>query len=231
MREPAFLTFATLGVALAVNLGSARADVITAIDNTANGSNALSQNWKSISARNWNFLSFTVGQSDATISSMRMALFSSISESYDLTWELYAVDSSHNPSGVALATDTQTQSLSAGSSNVAYYEYTTGGSLASYTMMAGQTYGLLFKSNNASATLTWTRTAANHQYETGSSGFAFGQVQRTTNAGGSYNGLSPESFALAWQMNVNTEPSSVVPGAGGMAAIAGFGLLGRRRRR
>ena len=231
MKHHLALHVATAGIATAVISGQAGADVITAIDNTANGTNNPAQAWKSLTSRNWNFLSFTLGESDASISSMRMALFSTEIRTYDLTWELYAVDSSNNPAGVALATDTQSQSLSAGSSNVAYHEYETGGSLASYTMMAGQTYGLLFKSDTASATLSWTRTGANHQYETGSSGFSFGSFMRTTNSGDSYTSISPTTFGLAWQMNVNTQGSSAVPGIGGVAGIAGVVLLGRRRRR
>ena len=211
--------------------GSATAGVISAIDNTADGTNNAAQQWKSLTASNWSFISFTVGSSDAVISSMKMALFASTGNagSYDLTWELYALNSSgDDPSGTALATDTQSQAIDAPSSNVDYYDFTTGGSLASYTMEAGMTYGLLFKSN-AGNTLSWTRTGQSHSYETGSSGFAVNGIRRTTNSGTSYSTLN--DFDYAWQMNVETAGSSVVPGAGGVAAIAGVGVLGRRRRR
>lgn len=210
--------------------GSATAGVVSAIDNTADGTNNAAQAWKSLTATNWTYISFTVGSADVTISSMKMAMFASTGNagSYDLTWELYATDGLDELSGSALATDTQSQYIDAPSSNVDYYDFTTGGTLGAYTMQAGTTYALLFKSN-AGSTLSWTRTGGNHAYDTGVSGFSVDAIRRTTNSGGTYSLLS--DFNYGWQMNVETAGSSVVPGLSGMATIAGAGLLGRRRRR
>ncbi|MAB70939.1 MAG: hypothetical protein CMJ54_00340 [Planctomycetaceae bacterium] len=230
MRRRPEIHILTVAFVACTTAGSATAGVISAIDNTADGTNNAAQAWKSLTATNWTYISFTVGTRDVTISSMKMAMFASSGNagSYDLTWELYATDGLDELSGSALATDTQSEYIDAPSSNVDYYDFTTGGTLGAYTMQAGTTYALLFKSN-AGSTLSWTRTGGNHAYDTSSSEFSVDAIRRTTNSGGTYSLLS--DFNYGWQMNVETAGSSVVPGLGGMATIAGVGLLGRRRRR
>ena len=216
----------TAGVIAAAIHGSASAAVVSALDNTANGTAALLGNLGSLTSSRWNFKVFTVGSSNATISSMVMGMYSTQVTTYNITWELYAVDGSNNPTGSVLASDTQSQSFT--NTNVSsYYTFTTGGTLASYSMQANQTYGLLFKSDAATTTLSWTETSAQTVYSPGSSGFSFVANRRTTNSGSSY---SDNGYYNAWQMNVNA--ASAVPGAG-LAGLAMVGLAGvsRRRRR
>lgn len=217
--------------AVLMSTGSATAGVVSAIDNTADGTNNAAQAWKSLTATNWTYISFHVGNRDVTISSMKMAMFASSGNagSYDLTWELYdTTGPSSALTGSALASDTQSEYIDAPSSNVDYYDFTIGGTLGAYTLEADTSYALLFKSN-AGNTLSWTRTGGNHAYDTGLSGFEVDAIRRTTNSGATYNDLS--DFNYGWQMNVETAGSSVVPGVGGVAAIVGVGILGRRRRR
>ena len=217
-------SFVTAGIIAAAIHGSASAAVVTALDNTANGTATLAGSLGSLTATNWNLKVFTVGSSNATISSMVMGMYSSTATSYSITWELYAVNDSNNPTGLVLASDTQSRSFSSTST---YYTFTTEGTLASYSMQAGQRYGLLFKSNATGTNLSWTQTSPDTVYSPGSSGFQFVANRRTTNSGGSY---SDNSYHNAWQMNVNT--AAAVPGAG-LAGLATVGLLGvpRRRRR
>ena len=197
-----------------------------ALDNTAGGTATLSGLLGSIEVARWNVRVFTVGSSNATISSMKMGMYSSSLATYNITWALYAVDGSNNPTGTALASDTQSVSFtSTGGPSSALYNFTTGGSLATYSMQAGQKYGLLFKSNAATQTLNWTPTSANTVYSAGSSGFAYVTNRVTSNSGASYSGNSTYN---AWSMTVN--PASAVPGTG-FAAIAGLGMASMRRRR
>lgn len=175
---------------------------------------------------------FTVGASNVSISSMMMGLYSTIQGSYNITWDLYAVDGSNNPTGSVLATDTQSQAFATtGGSSSAYYTFTTGGALASYNLLAGQTYGLLFRSDAPSTSLSWTNINPTAVYTPGA-GFTFVASKRSTDFGGSFNSTS---FYNAWQMNV-TPVSGAVPEPGEWAAmgILGAGLTGlvlRKRRR
>lgn len=216
------------GVAvMAVVMGAGVSQAATvALDNTNGGALALAGTMGSMTATNWNLKVFTVGSSNAIISSMVMGMYSTTVSTYNITWELYAVDGSYNPTGSALATDTQSQSFSTGLSP-AYYTFTTGGTLASYSMQAGQTYGLLFKSDAASSTLSWTAPSPANVYSDATSGFTFLSNRRSTNSGSSFG---TNSYLNAWQMNVNG--ASAVPGAG-LASLATIGLAGvaRRRRR
>ena len=216
------------GVAvLAVVMGAGVSQAATvALDNTNGGALTLAGSTGSITSFSWNFKVFTVGSSNATISSMVMGMYSTTVSTYNITWELYAVDVSNNPTGLALATDTQSQGFTTTSSS-AYYTFTTGGTLASYSMQAGQTYGLLFKSDAATTSLSWTAPSPANLYSGGTSGFTFVANRRTTNSGSSY---SNNNYYNAWQMNVNA--ASAVPGAG-LAGLASIGLAGvsRRRRR
>ena len=186
----------------------------------------------SITISNHNLKVFTVGASNVTISSMMMGLYSNIPSSNNITWNLYAVDGSNNPTGSILATDTQSQAFATtGSASKAYYTFTTGGTLASYNLLAGQTYGLLFRSSALSATLSWTTLASPTVYTPGA-GFTFVANRRSTNYG---NSFSTSSYYNAWQMNV-TPVSGAVPEPGEWAAmgILGAGLTGlvlRNRRR
>lgn len=216
----------TAGIIAAAIHGSASAAVVSALDNTANGTAALAGNLGSLTATNWNLKVFTVGSSNATISSMVMGMYSSTVSTYNITWELYAVDGSNNPTGSVLASDTQSQSFTSVNAS-SYYTFTTGGTLASYSMQAGQKYGLLFKSDAATVTLSWTQTSTNQVYSPGSSSFTYDANRRTTNSGSSY---SDNGYYNAWQMNVNA--AAAVPGAG-LAGLATLGLAGiaRRRRR
>ena len=216
----------TAGVIAAAIHGSASAAVVSALDNTANGTAALQGNLGSLTATNWNLKVFTVGSSNATISSMVMGMYASTASTYSITWELYAVDGSNNPTGSVLASDNQSQSFTTANAS-SYYTFTTGGTLASYSMQANQTYGLLFKSAGGTGTLSWTQTSPNQVYLPGSSGFSFVANRRTTNSGGLY---TDNGYYNAWQMNVNA--ASAVPGAG-LAGLAMVGLAGvsRRRRR
>ena len=211
-------------VSLAVALIAAtecHAAATVALDNTAGG---LSGNSSGLSTTLWRVRVFTVGASNVSISSMKMGLYSTQVTSTSITWELYLVDGSNNPTGSALASDTQSVSFtSTGGPSSALYNFTTGGSLATYSMQAGQKYGLLFKSN--AATLNWTPSSGNTVYSPGSSGFAYVANRVTSNSGTSYSGNSTYN---AWSMTVNA--ASAVPGTG-LAAIGGLGLAGMRRRR
>ena len=232
MRLRAFTSRGSVatGVAvLAVVMGAGVSQAATvALDNTNGGAATLSGTLGSITSFSWNFKVFTVGSSNATISSMVMGMYSTTVSTYNITWELYAVDGSNNPTGSALATDTQSQSFtSTGGPNSAYYTFTTGGTLASYSMQAGQTYGLLFKSDASTTSLSWTTPSPAPAYSVGTSGFTFVANRRTTNSGTSY---TSNTYYNAWQMNVSG--ASAVPGAG-LAGLASIGLAGvsRRRRR
>jgi len=218
--------FTICGILAAAMAGSAGAATVTALDNTVGETAALAGSLGSLTSSRWNFKVFTVGSSNATISSMVMGMYSSTASTYNITWELYAVDGSNNPTGSVLASDTQSQSFTSVNAS-SYYTFTTGGTLASYSMQAGQTYGLLFKSDAATTTLSWTETSAGTVYSPGSSGFSFVANRRTTNSGSSY---SDNGYYNAWQLNVNA--ASAVPGAG-LAGLATVGLAGisRRRRR
>jgi len=221
--------FTICGILAAAMAGSAGAATVTALDNTAGETATLAGSLGSLTSSRWNFKVFTVGSSNATISSMVMGMYSSTASTYNITWELYAVDGSNNPTGSVLASDTQSQSFTSVNAS-SYYTFTTGGTLASYSMQAGQTYGLLFKSDAATTTLSWTETSAGTVYSPGSpvsSGFTFVANRRTTNSGSSY---SDNGYYNAWQLNVNA--ASAVPGAG-LAGLATVGLAGvsRRRRR
>lgn len=210
--------------------GSTATAATVALDNTLNKGRTLSGTAGPLTTTDWNLKVFTVGSSNATISSMVMGLFSYTQATYNITWELYAVDGSNNPDGVALATDTQQRSFtSTGGANSVYATFTTGGTLGSYSMQAGQTYGLLFKSDAVGgSSLSWTRANSNTVYSPGSSGFSFVANRRTTDSGDSY---SDSTYYNAWQLNVTP---SAVPGAG-LAGFAGLATVGRagisRRRR
>lgn len=216
--------------------GTASASTITALDNTLAG--PLSGNRATISDTDWVFKTFTVGTSNVRISSMKMGLYSEqavgLSSTFNITWELYTVDGSNNP-GTLLASDTQSQVLAgSGTANPStgsqYYTYATGGTLGSYFMQAGQTYGILVKTDDLDANefFHWTRVDPNTVYSTGTSGFTFGANRRTGTAGSSW--FNNTAFYNAWQLNVTT--AAAVPGSG-LAAIGALGLAGvaRRRRR
>ena len=211
-------------VSLAVALIAAtecHAAATVALDNTASG---LSGNSSGLTTTLWRVRVFTVGASNVSISSMKMGLYSTQVTSTSITWELYLVDGSNNPTGSALASDTQSVSFtSTGGPSSALYNFTTGGTLATFSMQAGQKYGLLFKSN--AATLNWTPNSGSTVYSPGSSGFAYVANRVTSNSGSSY---ASNSTYNAWSMSVNA--ASAVPGTG-LAAIAGLGLASMRRRR
>lgn len=214
-------------LALLVGSGVSQAATVVALDNTAGGTATLSGLLGSIEVARWNVRVFTVGSSNATISSMKMGMYSSSLATYNITWALYAVDGSNNPTGAVLATDTQSQQFtSTGGGSSAYYVFTTGGTLASYSMQAGQTYALAFKSDATDTSLSWTTPSGNPSYAPGSSGFTYVQSLRTSDNGNTY---SVNTFNNAWQMNVSV---AAVPGSGALG-IAGLGLAGvaRRRRR
>ena len=217
-------TFA-LGLAVALIAATeSHAAATIALDNTASG---LAGSSSGLTTSLWRVRVFTVGASNVSISSMKMGLYSTQTATpTSITWELYLVDGSNNPTGTALASDTQSVSFtSTGGSSSALYNFTTGGTLATFSMQAGQKYGLLFKSNAATQTLNWTPTSANTVYSAGSSGFAYVTNRVTSNSGASYSGNSTYN---AWSMTVN--PASAVPGTG-LAAIAGLGMASMRRRR
>lgn len=216
---------AVAALAAATGVGSTAAAGTIALDNTAGGTASLRGDMGSLTSTNWNLKVFTVGSSDATISSMAMGFYASSVANYDITWELYAVDGSNDPTGAVLASDTQSQSFTR---SAAYYTFATGGDLASYSMQAGQTYGLLFKSNASGPVLSWTQTNAASIYSPGSSGFSFVANRRSTNSGTSFNS---NSYYNAWQMETSAS-SAVVPGPGvaGLAFIGLAGVAGRRRR-
>jgi len=215
------------GVVAASIHGSANAAIVTALDNTGNGSATFSSSNSRISTSEWQLRVFTVGPSTATISSMTMGLYSmTANTTHAITWELYLVDGSNNPTGPLLATDTQSQ-LFVGAFSAAYYTFTTEGTLGSFEMTAGQTYGLLFKSSTADESLRWSADDGNTVY-VGSGGFSYVANRRTTDSGSAYG----DSIVYnAWQMNVSVP--SAIPGGTGLAALAcgAIGLRGRRRSR
>ena len=220
--------FVTRGVALAAVLLAAAetraAPATVAFDNTGGGTAPLKTSLATMTDETWWFKVFTVGASNATISSMSMGMWSNTTN-HNITWELYDVDGSDNPTGPVLASDTQSQVFGAtGSGNVGYYQFTTGGSLASFSMQAGQTYGLLFKTDS-SAFLNWTETVSEATYTEGG-GFTYNGGGRTFDSG---NNWSTSNYRNAWSMTVN---ASAVPGTG-VAGLATVGLAGfaRRRRR
>lgn len=217
----------TRGVALAAVLLAAAetraAPATVAFDNTGGGTAGLKTSLATMTDATWWFKVFTVGASNATISSMTMGMWSNTAN-HDITWELYAVDGSNNPTGSALASDTQSQVFGAtGSANGDYYQFTTGGTLASFSMQAGQTYGLLFKTD--SSTVNWTETISADNYTAGG-GFTYNGGGRTFNSGTTW---STSTYRNAWSMTVD---ASAVPGTG-LASLAIIGLVGvsRRRRR
>lgn len=208
---------------LAAAAPAVQAAPIAALDNTAGGTATLATSLGSLTTQRWNFKVFTVGASDATISSMVMGLWSSEQTTYNLTWDLYNVDVDNNPTGTVLATDTQSQDfLTTGGENASYYTFTTGGTLGSYEMTAGETFGLLFRSNAISSSLSWTEPSSGSIYSPGSSGFTFVANRRTTNSGSSY---SDNGYYNAWQMNIGS--GGTVPEPSALALLlSGAGLLG-----
>lgn len=199
------------------------------LDNTAGGTATLAGNLGSLTASNWNVRVFTVGGSNVSITQQVMGLYENSNVTRNITWELYAVDGSNNVSGALLASDTQAVTLpGGGGASSAYYTFNTGGTLANYSLQAAQTYGLLFKSDATSTTLSWTQTSPNTVYAP-SEGFSYVANRRTTNSGSSY---SSNTYYNAWSMTTSGVASSVPePTSLAMLGLCAAGAAFRSRKR
>lgn len=176
---------------------------------------------------------FSTGSTATTIGTISMALrddaAGSGTGSVAVTFELYAADpnSTRLPTGPILGTYTQTLLVT---SSYAYYTMNVNNEIS---LLADTSYVLVFKNDRqhqADNSVHWAAHATwwqDTQNMTASGGFGYNGSSRSTNGGTVYNVTIGSQL---WQMSVNAG-ATAVPGIGGLAAIAGVGLAGRRRRR
>jgi len=175
----------------------------------------------------WIGKAFTTGSTASTIDTISMALRNEAGNSTtEVTVDLYASDpsSSTKPTGEVLDSFSQTFSLT--TSN-AFFTLNVNDAIA---LAAETSYVLVFRNDNnvdEPDAVQWALRTDFSSSVTASDGFAFIGTSQTYDSGGFW---SPGGQGNVWQMSVNAD-ASAVPGIGGLAAIAGVGLAGRRRRR
>jgi len=206
-----------------VMLGAEAATAGTVVlDNTNDLTDALSTSLGSLTTQNRNGKVFTTGSVATTIDTISMALrdTSAGASARTITVELYAVDGSNAPTGAVLGSYSQTLSLG---SDHAYHTLNVSDAIS---LAANSTYVLVFSSDNTATTTSWGVTTNDRVYAA-TGGFTFDANMRSSYG----NPWNSNTFYNAMQMTVNGLSAPAVPGVGGLAAIAGVGLAGRRRRR
>jgi hypothetical protein len=193
---------------------------IIVLDNTSDLTAPISNNLGSISTTNWNEKVFTTGTEYVTIDTVSLALYANgTAGDYTVNFKLYEVSggNSYVPTGTALATVSDTVTLT---TSAAYYTFDS--IFSGFALSANTTYGIVVSSTASGTNCSWTNISSVY---TGSKGFSYVTGLRTTNGGTSWYS---SSFYNAMQVTVVPEPSTYAMGSG--LLVLTFAVRRRKRR-
>ncbi|MGE6221826.1 choice-of-anchor R domain-containing protein [Nubsella zeaxanthinifaciens] len=151
------------------------------IDNTANGTVALTTSLGSVTATNFQGKVFTTPAelSSGNLSKIKLSLYNtSANGAATINFNLYLADANNFPTGSALSSQSFGTTLT---TTPTYYDFNL--TSANWPLAASKKYVLVVSGTTASGTISWTTTNTSH---TTSSSIAYVGTVRSTNSGSTW---------------------------------------------